>query len=299
MWVDKLKTSIIPVKHFQLVFTIPDILNPLFYINQERCYSMLFKASAEALKKTIKQYLQAESGAVALLHTWGQTLNYHPHIHMMVPAGGVDVDGMQWIHSPGKFLVPVKAISAVFRGILIQMIARAWENNKLKIPDHFTNFVDLKKLLYRKNWVVFSEKPLKGPLQLISYLGKYIQKVAISNHRIKEWNEGKVTFSYTNHKTHTINSKITLQDTDFITRFLWHILPKGFYKIRYYGLYAQINSQKREACFELLNKCSFFPSFEALPLTEVIRIVMGTDLSYCPVCKKGRMIRLENCNLSL
>lgn len=295
VWVDKVKASIIPVKHFHLVFTFPDVLNPLFYINQKECYAILFKAAAEALKKTMGHYLKVESGAIAVLHTNGQTLNYHPHIHMVVPAGGIDTDGMQWIHSNTKFLVPVKALSALFRAILCRLISKLWQTNKLKIPDRFNpDFDILKKVLYKTNWNVFAEKPLKGPEQIINYLGRYINRVAISNSRIKSFKDGKVTFSYTDNKTKSIGRLMTLNDTDFINRFLQHILPQGFYKIRYFGIYAQINSDKRADCFELLDETSFFPLFEALPLSEVIRIVTGFDISFCPVCKRGRMIRKQN-----
>ncbi|MBT3749271.1 MAG: IS91 family transposase [Candidatus Scalindua sp.] len=300
VWVDKLKSSIVPVKHFQLVFTIPDILRPLFYINQSLCYTMLFKASAEALKKAMKHYHQAEGGAIAILHTWGQALNYHPHIHMIVPAGGIDVDGVQWVHTEGKFLVPIKAISKMFRGVLIHMIDKEWSKGNLIVPDRFEpNFDILKKDLYRKGWVVFAEKPIKGPGQLINYLGKYINRVAISNHRIKEWCQGKVTFSYTNNRIHTRNCKMTINDVDFINRFLWHVLPKGFYKIRYYGIYAHMNCDKREQCFELLEESPFIPSFEAIPLSEVIKRTTGIDHSYCPACKQGRMLRIGQCNMTL
>jgi hypothetical protein len=295
VWVDKVTASIIPVKHFHLVFTFPDVLNPLFYINQKDCYAMLFKAAAEALKKNMNHYLKVESGAIAVLHTNGQTLNYHPHIHMIVPAGGIDTDGMQWIHSNTKFLVPIKALSAVFRGILCQLIGKQWQNNKLTIPDNFNpDFNVVKKMLYKTSWNVFAEKPIKGPEQIINYLGRYINRVAISNNRIKSYKDGKVTFSYSDNKTNTIGRLMTLKDTDFINRFIQHILPQGFYKIRYYGIYAQINSDKRIQCFELLDEAPFFPSFETIPLSEVIRTVTGLDRSYCPVCKKGRMIRKLN-----
>jgi hypothetical protein len=292
VWADKIKASIIPVKHFHLVFTFPDVLNLLFYINQKDCYAMLFKAAAEALKKTMKHYLKVESGAIAVLHTNGQTLNYHPHIHMIVPAGGIDTDGMQWIHTNSKFLVPVKAISAVFRAVLCQLIRKQWQNNKLIIPERFSpDFDVLKKVLYKTNWNVFVEKPLNGPAQIINYLGRYINRVAIYNNRIKNYTDGKVTFSYTDNKTNTFYRLMTLKDTDFINRFLQHILPYGFYKIRYYGIYAQINSDIRTQCFALLDEAPFFPSFESIPLSEVIRTVTGLDTSFCPVCKKGRMIR--------
>jgi hypothetical protein len=292
VWTDKLKANILPNKHFHLVFTVPDIINPLFYLNQRQCYALLFKSAMEALKKTTKHYIGIECGAVTVLHTWGQTLNYHPHIHAIVPAGGPDQDGMQWIHSNNKFLVPIKAISAVFRALLVKNLVELLISKKIVLPQNsFTDIEDLKLQLYKKKWVVFAEKPMKGPQQVINYLGKYVNRVAISNHRIKSFENNKVSFAYKNYKDKGITKMMSLDAIEFINRFLHHILPSGFYKIRYFGIYASVNVQKKYQCFDLFGKTPFYPVLSFFSLAEVARIVFSVDFSICPVCNNGRMIR--------
>lgn len=155
-WVDKLKGRLLPGRYFHIVFSIPHLLNPLFYINQEQCYKLLFDAASQALKNAGNnpRFLGAKTGAVTILHTWGQTLSYHPHIHMLVPAGGLSEDGMEWIKAPKKFFVPVKALSKMFRGILVRLLKKLMDDNELKLPHDFTGFDLLKKRLYDKNWNV-------------------------------------------------------------------------------------------------------------------------------------------------
>jgi hypothetical protein len=291
VWVDKLKASVLPVKHFHLVFTIPDSLNALFYLNQQICYGLLFKAASKALLKVLANHTGASGGAVAALHTWGQTINYHPHLHMIVPAGGLDSDQMQWIHTQKSFLLPVKVLSGVFRAELMNLIKLQWIAAKLKIPSRYNpDFEVFKKEFYLKKWVVFAEKPFKGPDQIINYLGKYINRVAISNSRIKAADSNTVTFNYKNYKTAEIALTMTLNAEEFISRFMMHILPQGFYKIRYFGIYAQCNTDFKNQCFALLDDAPFIPTYEGLPLPEVIRMETGIDLCVCNKCKQGKMI---------
>lgn len=291
VWVDKLKSSVLPVKHFHLVFTIPESLNALFYLNQRICYDLFFKAASKSLLKVLTSYTGASGGAVAALHTWGQTLNYHPHIHMIVPAGGLDSDQMQWIYARNSFLLPVKVLSCVFRAELLKLIKTQWLTLGIKIPQNYNpNFEAFKKELYLKKFVVFAEKPFKGPDQIINYLGKYINRVAISNSRIKAAEGDTVTFNYKNYKTGELALSMTLSAHEFISRFLMHILPGGFYKIRYFGIYAQCNTACKNQCFALLNEAPFIPAYVGLPLTEVIRMETGVDLCTCNACMKGKMI---------
>jgi len=295
VWVDKLKSSVLPVKHFHLVFTIPHSLNTLFYLNQHICYDILFKAASKALLSVMQRYTGASGAAVAVLHTWGQTLNYHPHLHMIVPAGGLDSDMMQWIPSRSTFLLPVKVLSGVFRAELLNLIKDLWIHNKLKIPQIYSpDFDAFKKEFYLKKWVVFAEKPFKGPDQIINYLGKYVNRVAISNNRIKAADDNTVTFTYKNYKTAEIALSMTISANEFISRFMMHILPKGFYKIRYFGIYAQCNAAIKNQCFALLEESPLIPLYEGLPLTEVIRMETGIDLCNCKECKKGKMILIAS-----
>ncbi len=196
-WVDKLKANLPPVRYFHLVFTIPQCLHKTFYINQSVAYSLMFKAAGEALRicAANPKFLGAQTGAVAVLHTWGQMLTYHPHIHMIVPAGGLSQDGIEWIPSGKKFLLPVKVLSGLFRGILSRLMGQTVDNNKLKLPDDTENFEQLKKLMYAKKWVVYAEKPFAGPERVIQYLGRYTHRVAISNSSLIADKDGKITFS--------------------------------------------------------------------------------------------------------
>ena len=291
-WVDKLAASLPPVKHFHVVFTVPQCLHKLFYINQGKAYGLFFKAAGNALLQCASnpQFLGAQAGAVAILHTWGQTLVYHPHIHMIVPAGGLSEDQMEWIHSGGKFFLPVKVLSAVFRGILCRLLEQAFANGDLKLPDGAIDFRSIKTQCYQKKWVVYCEKPLSNADNLIHYLGNYTHRVAISNHRIIEHQDGKVGFWYKDYKSAGISRSITLDAEDFIKRFLQHILPAGFYKIRYFGFMAMCNiKSKLSLCFDLIEKPTFLPALEGLTAVEVWRILTGCDPLCCPKCRSGRM----------
>ncbi len=289
-WVDKLKANLPPVRYFHLVFTIPQCLHKTFYINQSVAYSLMFKAAGEALKicAANPKFLGAQTGAVAVLHTWGQMLTYHPHIHMIVPAGGLSQDGIEWVPSGKKFLLPVKVLSGLFRGILSRLIGQTVDNNKLKLPDDTENFEQLKKLMYAKKWVVYAENPFAGPERVIQYLGRYTHRVAISNSRLIADKDGKITFSYKDYRTGGINREISLEAEEFIARFFRHILPCGFYKIRYFGIMAKCNAKTKLArCFDLIENEAFLPALEGLTGIEVWREITGKDPLICPHCKKG------------
>ncbi len=292
-WVDRLKSNLLPHRHFHLVFTIPQCLHKLFYINQSKAYSLLFKSSAEALKicAANPKYLGAQTGAVAVLHTWGQALTYHPHIHMIVPAGGLSEDGMEWVRSSKDYFLPVKVLSALFRGILSKYIENAVSKGQINLPDDIDNFAQLRKRIYARKWVVFAKSPFATPERVIEYLGNYTHRVAISNHRILSMENGKVTFRYKNYRTGIPNGNMTLDVFEFMKRFMRHILPTGFYKIRYFGILAQCNAKsKLEECFSLLNLDSFLPILEGLPAVEVYQKVTGRNTAFCPQCGQGRMI---------
>ncbi|NQU84479.1 MAG: IS91 family transposase [Mariniphaga sp.] len=291
-WVDKLKSNLPPTRYFHLVFTIPQQLHKIFYINQSKTYSLLFKAASEALKISAAnpKFLGAQTGAVAVLHTWGQTLTYHPHIHMIVPAGGLSEDEMEWVAAGKKFLLPVKVLSKIFRGILCKLIGQGILKNEVKLPDDVKSFEVLKNKLYLKNWNVYSKKPFGGPDSVIKYLGNYTHRVAISNHRIISDDDGKITFRYKDYKSGVFNKTITLDADEFIGRFLRHILPCGFYKIRYFGILASVNAQTKTAlCFCLLDNPAFLPQLEGLPAIDIWRNLSGKDPAICPICKKGIM----------
>lgn len=292
-WVDKLASNLPPVKHFHLVFTIPTCLHKTFYINQKVAYGLLFKAAGEALRQcgANTNYLGAETGAVAVLHTWGQTLMYHPHIHMIVPAGGMTEDQSEWIPSAEKFLLPVKALSARFRTLLCTYIEKALSKGEIKLPHDCDSFVKLKQKCYKTKWVVYSEKPFSKPDNVIKYLGNYTHRVAIANSRIIKYENGKVTFYYKDYKKAGARRVLVLEAREFIRRFLQHILPSGLSKVRYYGFLALRNIKtKLQACYSLFKTATYFPALEGLNAFEVLERVTGKDPFSCPKCIKGKLI---------
>jgi predicted Zn-ribbon and HTH transcriptional regulator len=291
-WVDKVASNLPPVPHFHIVFTIPSCLYQLFYINQQVAYGLLFKAAGKALLQCASQskYLGVQAGAVALLHTWGQTLVYHPHIHMMVPSGGLSEDMTEWIASGKKFYVPVKVLSCVFRGILCRLLEQAVTAGEIRLPEKLETFKPIKEACYKKKWVVYCEKPFSKHKNLIQYLGHYSHRVALSNNRLLAYKENKVTFSYKDNQAGGLSKRITLEADEFIRRFLQHVLPCGFYKVRYFGFMALCNMKaKLSACFELIGKTTFLPVLEGITAREVWRELTGHDPYMCPKCKTGRL----------
>jgi hypothetical protein len=246
------------------------------------------KALTQCAKNT--NYLGANPGAVAILHTWGQTLVYHPHIHMIVPAGGLSEDQSEWIPSHKKFFLPVKILSAVFRGILCRSIEQAVKKNAIKLPRDVKSFEELKEKCYKKQWVVYSEKPFANPENLINYLGNYTHRVALSNQRIIDHADGKVTFSYKDYKSAGLRKNITMDQDEFIRRFLQHVLPSGFSKIRYFGFMALRHLQANiEQCIALLDKVTLLPELVGLNAYEVYRQLFEKDPQKCTKCKHGKL----------
>jgi predicted Zn-ribbon and HTH transcriptional regulator len=296
LWVDKLKNRLLPTRYFHIVFTVPEFLNGLFYINQRACYDMLFKASAYAIQKTTSNpaFLGAQSGNLSVLHTWGQSLNYHPHIHALVPAGGMDADEQEWIHAPKKFFVPVQALSKIFRAKLYQLMEQALKKQLLIIPEKGRLLYDDLKLfkssIYGKLWHVHIKKTFKGAGQVLNYLGRYTHRVAISNNRLVSLSNNVIHFRWKDYR----DNRLKVMELDvlcFIRRFLQHILPCGYYKIRYFGIFSAIHAKTSMVqCFALLSTAPGISQYEGLPMTEVLRLITGRDLIKCPECKKGTMV---------
>ena len=292
VWVDQLKAKLPVCRYFHMVFTIPSTLHKLFYLNQHLCYGLLFKATAETLQKVgaNPKFLGAQTGAVAVLHTWGQALTYHPHIHMIIPAGGLSEDGTEWIHSRKNFFLPVKILSRIFRGVLWSMLEKHIQSDTIKLPEDIPSCSALKKLLYQKNWNVYAKKSLAGPQSVLRYLGRYTHRVAISNSRIKAVENGKVTIAWKDYRIDLKNRLLTMESEEFIGRFMRHVLPSGFYKIRYYGILASANTSKKQQCFALINQPVYTSLLAGVSMREVLFIVTGKASDQCPKCKRGKMI---------
>jgi len=298
-WVDKLAANLLPVKYFHIVFTIPAELNRLSLVNQKCVYDIIFKAASETILMLAKdkKHLGVDTGLVAVLHTWGQNLMEHPHLHTIVPAGGWDETSQYWKYSRKKFFIHVNVLSRVFRGKFLSLLKKAYQEKQLKFKGeiaplkHANNFKQLLNLLYNKEWVVFCEKSQKSYSQIIDYLGRYSYRVAISNNRILGIENDNVIFRWNDYKDNGKQKVMELHAVEFIRRFLLHILPDGFCKIRYYGIFA---SRNRTSILKHIKKAlgrkTTKAKYAGLPWNEVLFLLTGVDPLKCPNCKVGKMI---------
>jgi len=297
VWVDKRSKDILNAPYFHVVFTVPQHLHPLIYQNQELLYGLMYKAVAETLAQLSKdkKYLGAQVGFFSLLHTWGQDLHYHPHIHVVVLAGGLTKQNL-WRNSSKKFFIPVKVLSKKFRGKYLHYLKQCMRQNLLQFYGNakaFQNpklFRDLLNQCYAKDWYTYTKKTFSGPLAVIQYLGRYTHRIAISNNRIVSMDEHTVTFTVRDYKCSSQTRTLTMKGVEFIRRFLMHILPKGFVKIRHYGLLANRNKKtKLKLCRKLTCSPTYKPKFEGLKTIEILCMLVGRDVTVCPVCGDGKL----------
>lgn len=296
-WIAARERELLPVPYYHIVFTIPDILNSLVLINKRILYGMLFKAASETLLTLGKdpKHLGAEIGIIAVLHTWGQNLMDHPHLHCIVPGGGLTPDGKKWKYSKkvkfDKFFIHVNVISDLFKKKFLYYLKKVYENKELKFIGKIKNigskkeFYKLLNTLYAKKWITYCKRPFGGPKQVLEYLGRYTHRVAISNNRIKRIENEKVVFEYKDYRDNK-RKEMALSPVEFIRRFMLHILPEGFFKIRYYGI---ISSRKKKTalqrCMEILSKRENKESKE--------RETKKTFRWKCPKCKNCEMHALR------
>ena len=303
IWVDKLSANLLPIKYFHIVFTIPSELNRLALVNQECLYNILFKAASETILMLAKdpKHLGVETGLVAVLHTWGQNLMDHPHLHTIVPAGGWDHTSQYWKYSHRNFFIHVNVLSRVFRGKFLSLLKKANQENKLKFEGEIAplkqakNFKQLLDLLYNKEWVVFCEKSQKRYSRILEYLARYSSRVAISNDRIVALENDRVFFRWKDYQDKGKRKLMDLDAVEFIRRFMLHILPDGFCKIRYYGIFASRNrTSKLKHIRKALGRRSTKAKYKGLPWNEVLHSLTGIDPLKCPICKTGNMIPLAD-----
>lgn len=292
-WVEKLKSNLFDCPYYHIVFTLPKSLHKAIYINQSSAYALMFKAASQALKQCIgnPNFIGAQYGAVGILHTWGQNLSYHPHIHMMVPAGGLSTDEMEWVPAGKSFFVPVNVLTKLYRAIFCRLFFKEVGNKSIVLPEAELSANDLKQKLFSQRWHVYIQKPFNTAKHVVDYLGKYTHRVAISNQRLIADQDGKIIFKYKDYRDGGIQKVIKLEVGEFLNRFSRHILPSGFYKIRYFGILSLANSTtKRALCYEFLGKVCYFPTLEGLPYWDILNLITKTDPSCCPICKTGRML---------
>jgi hypothetical protein len=271
-WIQAREQELLPVPYFHVVFTLPDSINTLSMHQPKLVYDLLFESAWETLR-TFGKNKGVLMGAIGVLHTWGQNLSLHPHLHCIVPGGGINENGhWQNIRADGKFLFPVKALSQVFRAKFCDKLLKL-------APEHYQ---PIRQKLWSKKWVVYAKRPFGSSKSVIEYLGRYTHKIAISNHRIKSIDDKTVTFAFKDYKSGGTKKQMTLSHEEFIRRFALHILPKRFVKIRHYGFLS--SNWKRQKLLVLQEKMQVrLPEPKAIEQPERI----------CPCCKVGKLITIQ------
>jgi len=303
-WLEAREKDLLPTPYFHVVFTLPEGLRPLALRNQKVIYSLLFKAVSETLTDLARdsKHLGAEIGFLAILHTWSQTLIHHPHLHCLVTGGGLSLDGNQWLQSKKDFFIPVSVLSCLFRGKFLDGLKREYEAGKLRFPGQIEELKESSAFkrfltnLYQQEWVVYCKPPLKHPEKVIDYLGRYTHRVALSNDRLVKLEGKEVTFRWRDSADNNKIKWLTLEAFEFIRRFLLHVLPNQFVKIRYYGILSHRNRKgKLLRCKRLLGASTSEEPKEGPKESwqDLLTRITGIDPSVCPYCGKGKMIQRE------
>ncbi|NJO90545.1 MAG: IS91 family transposase [Chloroflexia bacterium] len=295
-WVRMREQDLLPIKYYHVVFTLPDKVNHLFIEQPVLLYNLLFSSAWETIKKfgSDHKYLGAKTGMTSILHTWGQNIAFHPHIHCIVPAGGI-TENNKWKHSQneGKYLFPVKALSKVFRGIFTDGLIDLEAKGKIHLEIPFDAKKKYLHPLYEKKWVVYAKLPMHNAKQVVDYIGRYSHRIAISNHRIKEVKDGRVKFSCFNYKTSKMG-EVNLTAEEFLQRFELHILPSHFMKIRHYGILSSRNKATALDCARSSLNVQKPASRKNIPWQELFEQLYGRKPHICPICMKGTMVVIES-----
>jgi hypothetical protein len=287
-WIAARRRELLPTRYLHVVFTLPRHLAPVVLQNKKVIYDLLFRASAETLLEVARdpRHLGAEIGFFSVLHTWNQKVRLHPHIHCVVPAGGLSLDHTRWVHSPDNYFLPKAVLRKVFRGKFVAGLRQAFQNGELRFPEKLKLLCEPKifaawlRPLFRQHWVVYLKRPFGGPQYVLQYLGRYTHRVAISNHRLVSFVDGQVTFLWRDSAHNNEQKPLTLSLDKFLRRFLLHILPQGFVRIRHFGFLAcRRRSTTLPLCFQLLGAAQEALSEEHTSFTED-----APDLYRCPRC---------------
>lgn len=303
-WIAQRQEELLPVEYFHVVFTIPAALNPLVFQNQALLYDLLFRVTMDVLTTISRdpRHLGAETGFFGILHTWGQNLEYHPHVHYVIPGGGLSPDADRWVACRPGFFLPVRVLSALFRNRFLVAIQKLFDAGKLQFfttQEHLRNseaFRQFLQPLRQSDWVVYAKPPFGGPRQAIDYLGRYTHRVAISNERlISMQDDGSVTFRWKDYRHPQRPKYMTLPASEFIRRFLLHALPAGFQRIRFGGFFA--NCHRREK-LTLIRILLAHPITQLLPscsdTAALLALLTAAPAHPCPACGIGQMNRIES-----
>jgi hypothetical protein len=302
-WIEDRQAELLDTEYFHIVFTLPEEIAAIAYQNKKVVYDILFRATSETLRAIAAdpKHLGAEIGFFAVLHSWGQNLMFHPHLHCVVPGGGLSPDGSRWISCRKGFFLPVRVLSRLFRRLFLELLEKSFDDGQLKFFSSLQELQDRKAFLrylapLRKNeWVVYTKKPFAGPQQVLDYVGRYTHRVAISNNRILNIEGAQVTFRYKDYRDGSQQKTMTLSADEFIRRFLLHVLPAAFHRIRYYGFLGnRYRKEKLEQCRQLLGMVPCEPDSPTevakLDYRDRYQALTGSSLWECPACHRGRML---------
>ena len=293
-WLEARRAELLPTRYVHVVFTLPHELAPLALVNKKVIYGLLFRLSAETLMEFARdpRLLGAEIGFFSVLHTWNQKLEHHPHVHCVVPEGGVAPDGSRWVRPRYNFFLPVKALAKAFRGKLLEAVEEAFTAGQLRFPGQMKPlaapraFAELLGKSSRHKWVVYAKRPFGGPEHVLEYLGNYTHRIAISNHRLLELKDGEVSFRWRDSAHKNKKRVMTLRAEEFLRRFFLHVLPTGFVRIRHFGLFSnRLRKVSLELCRNLLEESGAQPVAPIMPSP-------GATSWLCPQCG-GVMVLIE------
>jgi hypothetical protein len=301
-WLEDRRAELLPVEYFHVVFTLPAAIAAIAFQNKHEVYNLLFRATAETLRTIAAdpKHLGAEIGFFAVLHTWGQNLLHHPHLHCIVPGGGLSPDHQRWIACRPGFFLPVRILSRLFRRLFLEGLQQAFEAGRLRFsatleplgdPKEFANYL---APLRNTEWVVYAKRPFGGPEQVLEYLGRYTHRVAISNHRLIDAEGGRVSFHWKDYRHHDRQKVMTLDAEEFIRRFLLHVLPSGLQRIRHFGLLGNRHrAQNLTLCRTLLAvPAPPVTPDEPLDYRAFYQKLTGRSLLECPNCHGGHMVEI-------
>ncbi len=298
-WLEDRQAELLDVPYFHVVFTVPSEIEVIAFQNQAVAYDILFQAASETLRKIAAdpKHLGAEIGFLGVLHTWGQALQHHPHIHFLVPGGGIAPDGDSWIACRPGFFLPVTVLSSMFRGLFLRYLTKAFAAGALKFFSahrHLNEPAAFRRYLapiWNTDWVVYAKPPFAGPAQVLDYVGRYTHRVAISNSRLLSMDTAKVRFRYKDYRDGNRQKTMTLDGQEFIRRFLIHVLPAGFHRIRYFGFLSNSHrARKLERCRELLGMAPAAPIDPPADYRDRFEALTGWSLRECPHCQTGIMV---------
>jgi hypothetical protein len=303
-WLENRQAELLNTQYFHVVFTVPHEIAAIALQNRTEVYDILFRAAADTLRKIAADptHLGADIGFFGILHTWGSNLSHHPHLHFVIPGGGISPDGTRWIACRPGFFLPVRVLSRLFRGLFLNYLQKAFSAAKLRFVttlQHLSERLAFLRYLApvrAAEWVVYAKRPFAGPQQVLDYVGRYTHRIAISNNRLVSLHDNKVRFRWKDYRNGNNHGTVTLSADEFIRRFLLHVPPVGFRRIRYYGfLCNRYRDAKLARCRELLGMPANPAPARRQPddYRDHYEAVVGASLKECPVCRRGYMVVRE------